>query len=117
MLTGHPPNSPSRVRATLAGKQVNITWDPPSQTGGATSLTYSVFGGAEGDGGLAGTTNTTWFVIGSPALSAGQQYQFTVRAEGSTGMSPLSNPSPYITFGGASDSHAYVFIYIISLLE
>lgn len=79
-----PPSGPLDVVATdNGGGVVSIDWSPPTDPGGATSLTYEVVGEPEAPG--CTTTDTACTVRG---LREGVTYRFSVTAMNAAGPGP-----------------------------
>lgn len=88
-----PAQAPTNVVATVGGTQtVNITWDAPSDNGGAEVTSY-VVNYVNADGKVTGKveSNTTTATIND--LPLGQVYTFTVQAVNEAGTSEASTVS------------------------
>ena len=92
VTTESKPGAPTAlaVTALVQNKQVevNVSWNPPAQTGGNLPISYQV----KGDGGAGPcpqSSGATRCTVGT-GISAGQSYSFTVTASNSLGSSSAS---------------------------
>ncbi len=114
ITTQSKPGPPTNVTATALpqGNQidVNVSWSPPTQTGGNLPISYAV----QGAGGCTPTAGATQCTV-TKGVSDGQSYTFTVTASNSIGSSEASKtllapsePGPPVivsaTAGGGSVS-------------
>jgi hypothetical protein len=87
-----PPSAPQYLTATGGNSSVNLSWSPPTSTGGG-AVTYNIYRGTTSGGegttpivtGLSTTSST------DTGLTNGTTYYYTVKAVNSAGTSPASS--------------------------
>ena len=100
------PSAPQNLQAVGGNGQVTLTWDPPSDDGGAPILLYTIYrGNSSGGESLLITVPlvTTYIDL---TVSNGVTYYYQVSATNAVGEGPLSNeasatPNPPATVPGA----------------
>jgi hypothetical protein len=88
------PSAPLNVSATPGNGQATVTWQPPSDDGGAPVQQYTVF---SSPGGIEVTVNATVTEAVVTGLTSGVSYTFTVTASNAEGTGPASGPSSVVT--------------------
>jgi len=84
------PSAPANLTASLAGAKAVLTWDAPSNDGGAPIQSYQVLRGTSHGTEIAiGSSNTTEF--NDPSVISGTHYYYQVKAINSAGTGPASN--------------------------
>ena len=90
------PAAPTAITATANAKSANVSWAPPTNTGGSVLTGYRIYDGSgnnllyDGSGNIATTGTVT-------GLSNATSYTFTVRALNAIGASILSAVSNAVT--------------------
>ena len=100
------PSAPQNLQAVAGDGQVTLTWDPPSDDGGAPILLYTIYRGTiSGEESFLITVPlvTTYIDL---TVSNGVTYYYQVSATNAVGEGPLSNeasatPNPPATLPGA----------------
>src|SRR5437870_6288979 len=100
------PSAPQNLQAVGGNGQVTLTWDPPSDDGGAPILLYTIYRGNSSGGEsflITGPLVTTYIDL---TVSNGVTYYYQVSATNAVGEGPLSNeasatPNPPATAPGA----------------
>src|SRR5437879_2792938 len=108
LLLPTPPSAPQNLQAVGGNGQVTLTWDPPSDDGGAPILLYTIYrGNSSGGESLLITVPlvTTYIDL---TVSNGVTYYYQVSATNAVGEGPLSNeasatPNPPATVPGAPE--------------
>jgi fibronectin type 3 domain-containing protein len=106
LLLPTPPSAPQNLQAVAGDGQVTLTWDPPSDDGGAPILLYTIYRGT--------SSGEESFLIAVPLIttyidltvSNGVTYYYQVSATNAVGEGPRSNeasatPNPPATVPGA----------------
>ncbi len=88
------PDAPQGLDARADGDSaIDVTWDPPSDDGGAAVTRYEVAWSASGQGGWSRLVYTTETETRHRGLSAGMERHYRVRAQNSAGWGPWSEPN------------------------
>jgi len=100
------PSAPQNLQAVGGNGQVTLTWDPPSDDGGAPILLYTIYRGnsSGGESFLITVPLVTTYI--DLTVSNGVTYYYQVSATNAVGEGPLSNeasatPNPPATVPGA----------------
>src|SRR5437870_185370 len=100
------PSAPQNLQAVGGNGQVTLTWDPPSDDGGAPILLYTIYRGnsSGGESFLITVPLVTTYI--DLTVSNGVTYYYQVSATNAVGEGPLSNeasatPNPPATAPGA----------------
>jgi uncharacterized repeat protein (TIGR02543 family) len=88
------PSAPANVVATTSGSNMTITFEAPSDTGGAAITSYAITSDPAGATCTVGANATTYTCTG---LSAGTNYTYTVKAVNAKGQSSASLASSPVT--------------------
>src|SRR5947199_8482784 len=106
LLLPSPPSAPQNLQAVGGNGQVTLTWDPPSDDGGAPILLYTIYRGnsSGGESFLITVPLVTTYI--DLTVSNGVTYYYQVSATNAVGDGPLSNeasatPNPPATVPGA----------------
>src|SRR5437773_2235747 len=102
------PSAPQNLQAVGGNGQVTLTWDPPSDDGGAPILLYTIYRGnsSGGESFLITVPLVTTYI--DLTVSNGVTYYYQVSAPNAVGEGPLSNeasatPNPPATVPGAPE--------------
>src|SRR5205809_386536 len=102
------PSAPQNLQAVGGNGQVTLTWDPPSDDGGAPILLYTIYRGnsSGGESFLITVPLVTTYI--DLTVSNGVTYYYQVSATNAVGEGPLSNeasatPNPPATVPGAPE--------------
>src|SRR5204862_5230563 len=102
------PSAPQNRQAVGGNGQVTLTWDPPSDDGGAPILLYTIYRGnsSGGESFLITVPLVTTYI--DLTVSNGVTYYYQVSATNAVGEGPLSNeasatPNPPATVPGAPE--------------
>lgn len=87
------PSAPANVTATPGSAAALVTWEAPSDDGGAPITSYQVIPSPGGEP-CTSTNGTACIVSG---LTNGLAYKFTVKAHNGIGWGPASSPSAPVT--------------------
>lgn len=88
------PSAPSNVVATTSGSNMTITFEAPSDNGGAAITSYAITSDPAGATCTVGANATTYTCTG---LTAGTNYTYAVKAVNSKGQSAASLASSPVT--------------------
>ena len=88
------PSAPANVVATTSGSNMTITFEAPSDNGGAAITSYAITSDPAGATCTVGANATTYTCTG---LSAGTNYTYTVKAVNAKGQSSASLASSPVT--------------------
>ncbi len=104
----NPPGAPTNLRATSSGQtQINLSWSPPANNGGAAITGYRIEVSTDGSSwsNLAANTGSTTTRRSHTGLTAGTTRHYRVSAINSAGTGPASSVANATTdsaSGGAS---------------
>src|SRR5438034_304734 len=85
------PSAPQNLQAVGGNGQVTLTWDPPSDDGGAPILLYTIYRGNSSGGESFFTEIGNVLAYSDTGLTNGHTYYYEVSAVNAVGDGPLSN--------------------------
>jgi hypothetical protein len=116
--TPSTPSAPQNLQATAGEGQVNLSWTPPSDDGGAPITNYTIYRGTTSGGETRLTTIGSVTTYNDTSVISDQTYSYKVSAVNSAGEGAFSNeasatPTPEATMPWLIPTLAIIVLVIV----